>query len=92
MANQTLQLGELLRREGADVTAVPVTVNTDSPGNTVSVTLTDLQENVASGGDTETPSATSITIPVDASKLADTPTPDEGITVTATATDEAGNA
>jgi hypothetical protein len=77
---------------GSNVGAVPVTVTTDTPGNTINVTMTDLQQNVVTGGDTESAGSSSITIPVDASNLADTPNPDEGITVTATATDEAGNA
>jgi hypothetical protein len=77
---------------GANVGAVPVTVTTDSPANTINVTMTDLQGNVATGGDTEAANSSTIVVPVDATGLADTPNPDEGITVTATATDEAGNA
>ena len=77
---------------GSNVGGVPVTVTTDSPGNTIKITMTDLEGNVAPGSDTEAPNSSSITTPVDATKLADTPTPDEGITVSVTAIDEAGNA
>ena len=77
---------------GSNVGAVPVTVTTDTPGNTINVTMTDLQQNVATGGDTEGAGSSSITTPVDATNLADTPNPDEGITVSVTAIDEAGNA
>ncbi len=74
---------------GANVDAVPVTVETDTPGDLVSVRMTD-GTNVATGSDTETADETSIVIPVDASNLTDTTNGDQ-IAVTATATDEAGN-
>ncbi|HKV68306.1 MAG TPA: hypothetical protein VJN72_09465 [Gaiellales bacterium] len=77
---------------GANVGDVPVTVTTDTPGNTIKITMTDPAGNVAQGSDTETPNSSSITIPVDATNLADTPNPDEGITVSVTAIDAAGNA
>jgi hypothetical protein len=77
---------------GSNVGAVPVTVTTDAPGNTIKVTMTDPGGNVVQGADTEAPTASSITIPVDATNLADTPNPDEGITVSVTAIDQAGNA
>jgi len=77
---------------GANAGQVPVTVTTDSPGNTIKITMTDLEGNVAQGSDTEAPNSSSITTPVDATNLADTPNPDEGITVSVTAIDEAGNA
>ena len=77
---------------GANVAGVPVAVTTDSPGNTIKITMTDLDGNVAPGSDTEAPNSSSITTPVDATNLADTPNPDEGITVSVTAIDEAGNA
>jgi len=78
--------------KGSNVGAVPVTVTTDSPGNTIKITMTDLEGNVAQGSDTEAPNSSSITTPVDATNLADTPNPDEGITVSVTAIDQPGNA
>jgi hypothetical protein len=77
---------------GSNVGAAPVTVTTDSPGNTIKITMTDPEGNVVPGSDTEAPNSSSITTPVDATNLADTPNPDEGITVSVTAIDAAGNA
>jgi hypothetical protein len=76
-----------------DVNAVPVTVNTEkalADGTVVNVTMSD-GTNTATGVGNENAGDDSVTIPVDASGLNDTPNPDEGITVTATVTDEAGN-
>ncbi|HEX3332373.1 MAG TPA: hypothetical protein VHS27_20800 [Gaiellales bacterium] len=77
---------------GSNVGAAPVTVTTDSPGNTIKITMTDPEGNVVPGSDTEAPNSSSITTSVDATNLADTPNPDEGITVSVTAIDAAGNA
>jgi hypothetical protein len=77
---------------GANVANVPVTVTTDSPGNLINVKMTDLAGHTAVGSDTQNAGDTTIVINVNALGLDDTPTRTEGITVTATATDEAGNA
>jgi large repetitive protein len=76
-----------------DVHAVPVRVNTEkaaADGTVVNVTMSD-GTNIATGVGNENAGDDSVVVPVNASGLADTPNPDEGITVTATVTDEAGN-
>ncbi len=81
---------------GANVDAVPVTVGIDpataAAGDaTVSVQMSDGEHTTPPVPGNQTDNDATVVVPVDASGLSDTPTPDEGIRVTATVTDEAGN-